>query len=64
MPNDIKAMLSVVVLLVAAGFAYWEHANGNGHLPMVVIVFGIFAVIAMWVFPEAISRSEVRSKTE
>lgn len=63
MPSDIKAMLSVVVLLVAAGFAYWEHMNGNGHLAVLVIAFGIFAVIAMWVFPEAMSRADLKKKT-
>ena len=63
MPSDIKAMLSVVVLSVATGFAYWEYANGNGHLPIVVIAFGVFAVIAMWVFPEAIARSDVKRNT-
>ena len=60
MPSDIKAMLSVVVLLVAAGFAYWEHANGNGHLPILVIGFGVFAVIAMWVFPEAMGNKHAK----
>lgn len=64
MPSDIKAILSGIVLLVAAGFAYWESSNGNNALAGIVIGFGIFAVIAMWVFPEAMGRSPERPKGE
>ena len=53
MPSDVKAIVSVVTLLVGVGFAYWENANGNGHLFWFVIGFAVFAVVAMWVFPEA-----------
>ena len=53
MPNDVKAALSVVVLIVAIAFAYWEQAYGKPHLFWFVIGFGIFAVLAMWLFPEA-----------
>jgi hypothetical protein len=35
------------------GFAFWEDFNGKPHLFWFVIGFAIFAVIAMWVFPEA-----------
>jgi hypothetical protein len=53
MPSDVKAIVSLVTLLVGIGFAYWENANGNGHLFWVVIGLAVFAVVAMWVFPEA-----------
>jgi len=53
MPNDVKAIVSVVTLIVAIGFAYWENANGKPDLFWFVISFAICAVIAMWVFPEA-----------
>jgi hypothetical protein len=52
-PNDVKAILSVVALAVAVAFAYWEDFNGKPHLFWFVIGFAVFAVIAMWVFPEA-----------
>jgi hypothetical protein len=52
-PNDIKAVLSVIVLAVAIVFAYWEQGYGKPHLFWFVIGFAVFAVIAMWVFPEA-----------
>jgi hypothetical protein len=57
MPSDVKAILSVVALAVAVAFAYWEVSAGNGHLFWLVIGFGAFAVVAMWVFPEAVGKS-------
>jgi hypothetical protein len=53
MPNDIKAILSVMVAIVAIAFAYWEDFNGKPDLFWFVIGFAIFAIAAMWVFPEA-----------
>jgi hypothetical protein len=58
MPTDVKAILSVIALAVAVAFAYWERATGNGHLFWLVIGFGIFAVVAMWVFPEAVGKKD------
>ena len=29
MPSDVKAALSLITLLVAIGFAYWERNAGN-----------------------------------
>ena len=29
MPNDVKAIVSVVTLIVAIAFAYWENASGK-----------------------------------
>lgn len=53
MPNDVKAIVSLITILVGIGFAYWEQANGKPHLYWFVIGLAIFSVIAMWVFPEA-----------
>lgn len=53
MPNDVKATVSVVALVVALAFAVWERAYGLPHLFWPVIGLAIFAVVAMWVFPEA-----------
>ena len=53
MPNDIKAILSAITLLVVAAIAYWEYSNARSDLGWIVIGTGIFMVIAMWVFPEA-----------
>jgi hypothetical protein len=62
MPSDVKAVLSVITLLVAIAFAYWERASGNAGLFWLVIGFGIFAVVAMWVFPEAVGKKGGRDK--
>ncbi|MEZ5818022.1 MAG: hypothetical protein R3D44_13155 [Hyphomicrobiaceae bacterium] len=53
MPNDVKAILSVITIFVGIVAAYWESSIGKGHLFWLVIGFAVFAVIAMWVFPEA-----------
>lgn len=53
MPNDVKAIVSVVTLIVGALYAYWEKSNGRPDLFWLVLGFAIFSVIAMWVFPEA-----------
>ena len=62
MPSDVKAVLSLITLLVALAFAFWERSVGNGHLFWFVIGFGIFAVAAMWVFPEAVGRDQAKKK--
>ncbi len=53
MPNDVKAILSVITLLVGVAVGYWETSIGKDHLFWLVVGFAVFAVIAMWVFPEA-----------
>ena len=53
MPSDVKAIVSAVTLLVAIGFGFWERAHGKGELFWLVIGFAVFAVVAMWIFPEA-----------
>lgn len=58
MPNDVKAIVSLITLVVAIGFAYWERANGKPHLFWFVIVLAAFAVVAMWIFPEAAVKKE------
>ena len=63
MPSDVKAILSVIALAVAAAVAYWETSIGNGHLFWFVIGFGIFAVVAMWVFPEAVGKADAKKKS-
>ena len=35
---------------------------GNGHLFWFVIGFGMFAVVAMWVFPEAVGKGDAQKK--
>ena len=53
MPNDVKAIVSVITLIVAAVFAYYETTIGRGDMVWIVLGTGVFMVVAMWVFPEA-----------
>ena len=53
MPNDVKAALSVVALIVAAVLAFWSGSPIRPELSTFVIVTAVFMVVAMWVFPEA-----------
>jgi membrane protein YdbS with pleckstrin-like domain len=53
MPNDVKAILSVVALIVAAILAYWSKSPVRADFSTYVMITAVFMVIAMWVFPEA-----------
>jgi membrane protein YdbS with pleckstrin-like domain len=53
MPNDVKAVLSAVVLVVAAVLAYWSGSPIRPDYSTFVIVMAILMVVAMWIFPEA-----------
>ena len=53
MPNDVKAIVSVVTLLAALAFATWEASVARAVPAWFIIGFAVFAVAAMWIFPEA-----------
>jgi hypothetical protein len=53
MPNDVKAIVSVVVLIVAAVLAWWSGSPIRPDFSIFVIATAIFMVVAMWIFPEA-----------
>ena len=53
MPNDVKAILSAVVLILAAGLAFWSGSPIRHDFSTFVMVVAILMVAAMWVFPEA-----------
>jgi len=53
MPNDVKAVLSAVVLAVAAVLAYWNGSPVRPDFSTFVMVTAVLMVIAMWIFPEA-----------
>jgi membrane protein YdbS with pleckstrin-like domain len=56
MPNDVKAMLSVIVLIVAATLSYWSGSPIRHDFSTFVMVFAVLMVAAMWVFPEAVGK--------
>jgi membrane protein YdbS with pleckstrin-like domain len=53
MPNDVKAIVSVITLMVAGVLAYWSGSPVRSDYATFVIVTAVFMVVAMWVFPEA-----------
>lgn len=52
MPVRIKLGLSVLVVLVAAIAAYYQHTLGHHRIQYVVAFLGFFMIFAMWLFPE------------
>ena len=53
MPNDVKAVVSALVLIVAAVLAYWGGSPIRPEYATFVMMTAVFMVIAMWIFPEA-----------
>jgi hypothetical protein len=62
MPFRVKFLLSLAWLLTAvAGYAFMVHLGQTG--PSYAVAFlGIFAVFAMWVFPEVTKKSPASLK--
>jgi hypothetical protein len=53
MPNDVKAVVSVVTLMMAVILAYWSGSPILHQYSTFVIATAIFMVVSMWIFPEA-----------
>ncbi|HEY6701481.1 MAG TPA: hypothetical protein VI137_11825 [Pseudolabrys sp.] len=53
MPNDVKAALSIVFLIVAGILAYWRGSPIRPDFSTYIMVTALFMVVAMWIFPEA-----------
>jgi membrane protein YdbS with pleckstrin-like domain len=52
-PYDVKAILSAIVLIVAAVLSYWSGSPIRHDFSTFVLVVAVLMVAAMWVFPEA-----------
>jgi hypothetical protein len=52
MPVKIKLGLSLLVVMVAALAAYYQHTLGHDRIQYVVAFLGCFMIFAMWLFPE------------
>jgi hypothetical protein len=52
MPVRIKLGLSLLVVLVAALAAYYQHTLGHDRIQYVVAFLGFFMIFARWLFPE------------
>lgn len=53
MPNDVKVIVSLVVLIVAAILAYWSGSPIRPGFSIYIMITAAFFVVAMWIFPEA-----------
>lgn len=53
MPYDVKAVLSVIVLIVAGVLSFWSASPIRPDFSIFVMVIAVLMVAAMWVFPEA-----------
>ncbi len=53
MPNDVKAIVSALALIVAGVLAYWKGSPIRPEFGTFVIATAVFMVAAMWIFPEA-----------
>jgi len=53
MPNDVKAIVSALAVIVAAILAFWSDSPIRPEYGTFVMVTAVFMVIAMWIFPEA-----------
>ncbi len=64
MPNDVKAILSAIVLIVAAILSYWSGSPIRHDFSTFVMVVAILMVAAMWVFPEAGAKKRDMKRAE
>jgi hypothetical protein len=53
MPNDVKAAVSALALIVAAVLSYWSGSPIRPEFSRYVMATAVFMVVAMWIFPEA-----------
>lgn len=63
MPNDVKAIVSALVIIVAAVLAYWSQSPIRPEYGNFVMIISALMVIAMWVFPEAgVKKGDVKKR--
>jgi hypothetical protein len=57
MPHHVKLLLSLAWLLTAAGgYMFMVHLGQRG--PSYAVIFlGLFATVAMWIFPEVVKKN-------
>ena len=52
MPSRIKAIFSVIVVLAAIAGYFFQQGAGQIGPSYAALVFGVVAVVSMWIFPE------------
>lgn len=63
MPNDVKTIVSLVVLAVGAVLAYWSGSPIKPGFSNYIMITAAFMVVAMWMFPEAgVKKGDLKHK--
>jgi hypothetical protein len=57
-PNDVKAALSAIVLIVAGVLAFWRGSPIRHDFSLFIVIVALLMVGAMWVFPEAVGKTK------
>lgn len=60
MPSNIKAGISLIVLIVGAAAWYFELLAGKQDAAYAAAGLAVFMVLAMWIFPETGGRDKNR----
>jgi len=63
MPVKYKLLISLLVVLAAAGTYYFQSQAGETVTPWVALGLGAFMIFAMWVFPEERKKNTSNSST-
>ena len=53
MPNDVKAIVSALVLIVATILSFWSGSPVRPDFATYIMVTSVLMVVEMWIFPEA-----------
>jgi len=62
MPNDVKAIVSAVTLIIALVLAYWSGSPIRQDFSTFVVVTAVLMIAAMWVFPEVTKKNPASLK--
>jgi hypothetical protein len=63
MPNDVKAVVSLVTLIVALALAYWSGSPIRHDYSTFVVITAVLMIAAMWVFPEAgVKKGDIKKR--
>ena len=64
MPNDVKAAVSIAVLVVGAILAYWSGSPVRPDYGNFVMGTAVFMVVSLWIFPEAGGKKSAPKKAD
>lgn len=64
MPNDVKAVVSLIVVIVAIILADWSGSPIRPQFATFVLGTAAFMVVAMWIFPEAGGKKRMTDRAD